>query len=941
METLQEKFKELYLNYVATKKEDNDKLITFLEELNDSDKKNIAAEVKKLHNSGPTDAGGLQVLCTAAFICYDEKDWVKMFVWRGHDFFNKETMDRLLPRRCPQWFNNYVNNNGTALTYKHVLDYAEKGYLQPSEKLIAEKLARSVNFNEEHAMESFLYYKETLASHIWFLFEYETDICFLDNYYIKRGFTNDGNTWQGMFKKYTEEKHIDRMRLLQTSLLSICKGFSQTLTGWYAELFLSLQPTEAELLALQGAAFQVLIVPYSKPVHIILQLIKDVADSNAFDYTAFVNYMPVLFATGTKASMLIIINIAEKILKEHSNDSVLVSEQLCLAFLSKDVSVQTKAAKLIEKYASKYVAELSPIISSYHDTLLTDVKKILANFLQVQETAIEENTHIEPVAFITEENRIQVPANIDELIFLAGRAFNNNEPFHIDFLPAALIELHSQIKEEHIVLLEPALQQAYKSVMNEMTGNSGMLDNLLATFFIQYAQLLTQQYSRAAKNIVAMHNEYKRKTAEKNKYDKWGVQELGVWAAPYSKGNEYETHKRLLVAALQKIEQQDVLPMLSTPTHSPAYIHIDILAKRLQAYQAFNKIPNSTDFQVAIARCKTDDKETSKKIIEQTLGGEYKNLLLFLIQDRLPQPPFNYESAWLMAGLMKNPSKPFEVFKNFTCNTQPQSYLTGQYKWQLKTVTKKYADFDPKARKYVDVTKEEGVLTSNFVIANYLQNSSRQMVQESLKFNLQYVDQHSSKDIARIIFLLPDNPEAVLAQVIMQCLSEVNFAIEGNKKKVIKSLEAVNALDYRFSETSHWFIAASMIASDKTCRSYSGEIYANRVLKDTIDSRLLGCLIGKMYANEMAPVKRFTDLAHESFYKRSAKHNQSLQQLLDAIIVELPQETIKDLKKLLELYYEVSVANISSVSNDVVIAKLQQWKSSSTLKSIISKLERL
>lgn len=73
----------------------------------------------------------------------------------------------------------------------------------------------------------------------------------------------------------------------------------------------------------------------------------------------------------------------------------------------------------------------------------------------------------------------------------------------------------------------------------------------------------------------------------------------------------------------------------------------------------------------------------------------------------------------------------------------------------------------------------------------------------------------------------------------------------------------------------------------------------------------------------------------QSMFRVSAAHNRQLQIMIEHILPELPDEPIRHLKKLLEIYNEVLAANGNVSLPGAVITQLQKWKETQSLKKII------
>ena len=67
------------------------------------------------------------------------------------------------------------------------------------------------------------------------------------------------------------------MRVLKESLLAVNRNLNKNLSSWFAGMFTALNPSTEEQLTLQPEIFAVLSAPHSRPVNIILGLLKTYA----------------------------------------------------------------------------------------------------------------------------------------------------------------------------------------------------------------------------------------------------------------------------------------------------------------------------------------------------------------------------------------------------------------------------------------------------------------------------------------------------------------------------------------------------------------------------------------------------------------------------------------------------------------------------------------
>ena len=71
----------------------------------------------------------------------------------------------------------------------------------------------------------------------------------------------------------------------------------------------------------------------------------------------------------------------------------------------------------------------------------------------------------------------------------------------------------------------------------------------------------------------------------------------------------------------------------------------------------------------------------------------------------------------------------------------------------------------------------------------------------------------------------------------------------------------------------------------------------------------------------------------------SPLHNRELEKLIVAMLAELPEKPIKDLKKLLEIYAELLSINNSKAKDEQVLHLLDVWKGVANLKKTVANIQ--
>jgi len=951
------------------------RVVPFLKSLTNSQRKELAPLVKKLtkeYSVYSQDASGahrqkgsgeqLEILQVASFVCLNMADYEKspFSVW----FLEDRSLGKIIDWFCPDWFSEFVNKQAKLdhipyyINYNRVMELTEKGYLQPSKDLVAKIMPQSIfeQDKDRHWVfkpENLLKQKVTIDEHIWYLFEVETNLHYSDRFlYFGKEESKEKIGWLTLFKQFSEEKRLDRFRLLKESLLASNRNFNKVLSGWFIELFNQLEPTNGEIMALQTEMYTVLSSPHSKPIGTVLQCFKKVLAEPNFGIDNFLDSTPVLLSSSTKSIVASTLAILEKLASKSKDDRFLIAKSVMQIFIHPDDDLQAKAARIIADNQKEPDEFFKSELSVYFPTMMLSAKNILKRFDRTSSEVKPIKSEIKPNT-VRKDEWTEIPPieNFDDLVFLASQAFDNNQSWHIDWLPAALVQFQNEIRGENIDKLEPALQRGLKMTKSEFRSTQGYLDHMLAVFFIDVCVFLAKKYPQESNALRLLFGKFDQK--EGDKIRRWlaiGDKKsyLSTWDN-YAKDPCYDIYKQFLLSALEKIRIGDTIPQLPTPTHEPGWILPETLVKRLVIYQKENVEPNGFNFQMAISRCLLENTDNAIEIAKAQLTNEYRNLMVFLLDiNAEPQPPFNHPGAWMVASLSKGEKKAYKAFEKFDYYQTPFQKYTGQYQWQSVDEEYIFDEFNYKLKKSIPVKRRRKILQVDFTGTKPKENkaipkfltklvakhkSAIPLLYDLLSIEAAHLDQHHN-DARRILLLTPNNPEPFLAVVLNQCLKYPTFWNESDKRMVIACLQTLHEIWNDFGNMAHVFLGTCMLASDRTVSNIAGEIWVKAVNIGKISNEQLGKAIGLHERIEFAPLKRFTDLVSQNMFRVSDLHNQQLQILIEHILVELPDEPIKNLKKLVEIYAEVLSLNQSG-SNEKAIERLNVWKSTAGLNKVI------
>ena len=717
-------------------------------------------------------------------------------------------------------------------------------------------------------------------------------------------------------------------------------------------MFTALNPSTEEQLTLQPEIFAVLSAPHSRPVNIILGLLKNLCTHPQFQVEEFLSQTSVLFASDVKAIHQNTLAILHKLAKERKEHRDTICCAAAQGLTSQEESTQSKIVKLIQTYGETASTTLKEILSIYTETMLANTKKELKAYLENNEPEDSASFTYEPILpIIREDNRIQEITSTEDLIFLASQVLDVNEIYHFDLLLGALVKWDRQQEAKQISQWTPILQRAYKLLMSGGSSRNGILDQLMATFLLDYAKLLIKRFPEEAQELNNLHLKMVQKDElQKGKWGYRNLQKLTI-REKTNKKIKFPVHKQLLCRTLDLLESKEKpLPLLSTPTHTPMFIAPETLIERLKQYQQANAEPDDMDMQTALSRVALESSSQELPLLLRSLKGEYRHLLTFLLgeKDVLPQPPFNHPSWWMMAGLMKSPETIYSEFKDFSYNKSPREFLTGNFKWRTYQYTDSYTDYNKKTVEWIcstltfDIPESENSHIINKDKYNervsYYSYDPHPLLVEMYPQIERFDD--IQNDLPRLAWLTPNIPEPLL----VWCIRSAIYAPTLNEVREAgitqAAIEALHQLRHTWHEVSYLLEATCMLVADKTSRSYAAEIWIERVGQGSIDSGRIGSILGSHQHTGWGPLKRLTDLIQQQMINVSPLHNRELEKLIVAMLTGLPEKPVKDLKKLLEIYAELLSINHSKAEDEHVLHLLDAWKGVANLKKAVANIQR-
>jgi hypothetical protein len=713
---------------------------------------------------------------------------------------------------------------------------------------------------------------------------------------------------------------------LEEALLASNRNFDKLMSGWSMELFEALEPSTDELMALKEDLISVLSSPHSRVINDVLKLFKDIIDADGFPAPAFMDQLPILLSSETKATVTSSLQLMEKMVKQDKSRGPLLARLAAAVFIHKDDALQTRAAKFIEKWGDVQDEELCAALSLGMASMLSGPRGLLAAFLDAPaaEEAFSDTPEMEQR--LADLEPLPLVADIDELVFLSSQLFDNNQPWHIDLFLEAMVRLQGKIRAEDLEKFAPSVQRALKLFFGDIRSTQGLLDYMMARIFLDFMLLQARCFPDGNAALVKLLASFLTKTEENKKI--WEEHGLSTHfrgeldkdtPAPY-----YPWHV-LMNGVLGDLLKGRERIILSTPTHAPYWIDPAVLVKRLAACREQQQVLDPMDFQIALSRCWLHEPAEAIALAGQLLELEMKRLMLFFLdKDRRPSGSFEMDYAWMTAALVKDPYTVYPELSSLAYSSKPRDVLTGQYAWQSLQEDYEHPTYDWKDNKLVTVMvtrkreviklnlpkKEEDKQASGFGKFLSLFKGGKEskdlalspLLPEYMRIDKPYLSKED-QDMLRLYSLMPSNPEPLMAAILNICLKQDPLDGEVNKRTVIAHLQCIHEARPRLGEMGHLYLSACLLCSNKTAATYAAEIWIQR--HSSLDNHLLGSMMGAHLRVEYAPLKRFTDLVMAKMMGVSPSCNAALSVVLRAMIQSIGKAPLKGVKKLVGIAEEV------------------------------------
>ena len=624
---------------------------------------------------------------------------------------------------------------------------------------------------------------------------------------------HDAKLWEDFFVHLQRKGYVFDRQYIPELLESLLNPWKKPHLNWHCRWIEFLEPTTDELLACQQTLFALLSTGNANLINFALKHIQQIASEKDFDFQSFADNFALCFTTQKIAkSQLIGLNILEKHYKKQVPTNPDYREQLAVLFTIPDAKLQEKVASLLTSYF--WEEGLAEVVAPYQDYLKGKAQDLLATLspsensensqtacaARTSQTAcVARTSHSSRTPKIARAARTLRP---EDLLFLLGDCLRERTPQTIDLFFEGFNQLQDAFPADFKEQLAPYLKQLERHW-------NGIASIPILRWFLQ------------------------RWTGDKKKLSKED-EEFFLSTLPYL----YHKAQHLL----ENRKKKNKLPFLSTPTHAPFYIEAEVLMDRLLQYEAQGENPDLHDLVVACNRLLFKDVSAAAKEKAGLLKGAYAPAIQYYIglTDKV-QPTEELLPLWTQITRIKHPDKEFVAFANTSAKDFP-------------TVVKPFIiDFWIKTRKQSDVTFHYLNLEDNW-------NNNFDMKQKATKYPFPYYNTGNSRkgwgtDKLYQYSLNPHYPEA---QILRYIASYAKGNESGDIEYMQTSMQVLLENHLPIYHSGWLFVAAALLFEKKPTRDMAAA-YILECLDNGANLFLLAQYIGKLLAEQYAPISRFVE----------------------------------------------------------------------------------
>ena len=646
-----------------------------------------------------------------------------------------------------------------------------------------------------------------------------------------------------MYHILAKNNYFTNRDIVKQYLQALLNPWKKNILNAYCRWIEAINPTAEEVIENQYILFSILSLGNTALINFAMKQLQKAANASTFDFQSFADNFTLCFAIPKIAkSQLIGLDILEKHYKKQAPSNTEYREQLAVLFTVPEVILQEKVAGLLTTYFAE--EGLAEVVAPYRDYLKIPTPVSLPQEEDpLSKEACQDNISSSfEERFPLEVGKLQVPTTADALLFLLGDCLRERTAATIDLFFEGLVQLQESLPANYTKELAPYLKKLMKS--HYLDSVTTIIKGFLYCYSHQKPlEIPPYQYT------------YEESNALREKLDEAAFEEYLLWSRLYNHKTfmPFLFHKAQLT--LKYLNEKEVLPFLSTPTHEPFYIEAEIFVDKLLQYEAVNKQPDLHDLIVACNRLLFRNVSAAAKAKAQKLKGTYAPAIQYYlgITDKI-QPTEEFLPLWTQITRIKHPDREFPEFETTSAKEIPsvvKPYYIGYgwTKWRGRDIFT-FHNYDIG----YDEKSEKG-----YWIEHYRNSFS------PLYYNACGGSTPLSTEVNYLLSLNPHYPDAILCGYIAN-----NACGAEEIRNMQLPLEAILRYDLRVRHSGWLYIGACLLYDKRPSRDLAYE-YILQALARGEDLHYVGRYLSDALAMHFSPINRFIEFLDRPTYDPKIK----------------------------------------------------------------------
>ena len=632
-----------------------------------------------------------------------------------------------------------------------------------------------------------------------------------------------------MYQILAKNNYFTNRDIVKQYLEALLNPWKKNILNAYCRWIEVINPTADEVIENQYTFFSLLSLGNTALINFAMKQLQKAANASAFDFQSFADNFALCFTIQKIAkSQLIGVEILEKYYKKQAPTNPDYREQLAVLFTVPDAKLQEKVANLLTTYFNH--EGLPEVIAPYRDYLKGKAQDLLAIPSPSEISENSENSENSHTSHGSHTPLSQREGSGERILFLLGDCLRERTAATIDLFFEGLVQQQESLPANYTKELAPYLKKLMKSYYLDS------VTTIIKGFLYCYSH-------QKPLEIPPYQYTYEESNALREKLDQAAFEEYLLWDRLYKHKifMPFLFHKAQLT--LKYLNEKEVLPFLSTPTHEPFYIDAEIFVDKLLQYEAVNKQPDLHDLIVACNRLLFKEVSAAAKEKAKQLKGTYAPAIQYYLglTDEI-QPTEELLPLWTQITRIKHPDREFPEFettsaKDIPSVVNPYYIGYGWTKWRgrdMFTFHNYDVGYDEKSEK-------------GYWIGHYRNSFS------PLYYNACGGSTPLSTEVNYLLSLNPHYPDAILCGYIAN-----NACGADEIRNMQLPLEAVLRYDLRVRHSGWLYIGACLLYDKRPSRDLAYE-YILQALARGEDLHYVGRYLSDELAMHFSPINRFVE----------------------------------------------------------------------------------